>query len=529
MLNDTKLNALDKRISAFIRGYRQNVTIFSDDSEEINCLLNTQLSKYKNEEVLQIYVSTRYSDKKDFFKNLSLSLLKELSANNGSLDYLINETKITFPVTTTFIQDTLKKNNVTFLDVLEVLNKFINESKRRCLLIIDEFTALKEIFPGSLKDFSKFIILQKNCMIILTSSAIREGQRILGGDLNLLFGNFEKIFLNETSFEENYIYLQTILLPLTPSPFFISFFINIIGANTTYYNLFAKTIKNNYRLNNEKEIIISTLRETLFNRQTYFFQKFADKMDYLHSTHKDTSPLRKVLTAISQGYCRKKEITALNISAAEELNNILHKLQELGYIENLGNIYKIKDSLFAFWLSCLFQPIFVAPLKQTDFCAVKIKESIELFEDDFYKQKLSRILELLSVFKNDSLTIGKTKYKFSGIEKTKVIPYPERNMHILIGEGKEIIFAGIKEKDTEDADLIEFINRGRGIKGKGVKKIFISLQNFTSTSRLIAKNHKLIAWDINDINHLLKIYNKPLIPLEQFKETKNEYANSGHS
>ena len=73
---------------------------------------------------------------------------------------------------------------------------------------------------------------------------------------------------------------------------------------------------------------------------------------------------------------------------------------------------------------------------------------------------------------------------------------------------------GIKEKNAQDSDIFSFAEKGNRIKGKGIKKIFVSLGNIPETVRLAAKNHKLISWDINEVNQLLKIYNKPLLPSE---------------
>ncbi|MDD5584431.1 MAG: hypothetical protein PHV55_05210, partial [Candidatus Omnitrophica bacterium] len=66
------------------------------------------------------------------------------------------------------------------------------------------------------------------------------------------------------------------------------------------------------------------------------------------------------------------------------------------------------------------------------------------------------------------------------------------------------------------------------VKGKRVKKIFISTKRFSSAAKLVAKNHKLIVWDANDINHLLTVYNRPIIALEQSGSVEMENANSGN-
>ena len=118
--------------------------------------------------------------------------------------------------------------------------------------------------------------------------------------------------------------------------------------------------------------------------------------------------------------------------------------------------------------------------------------------------------------------MGKNKYRLPTIEKTKIISYPDNGFHLLVGEGKEMVFAGIKEKDVNDNDIFEFIEKGSNIKGKKVRKIFISLDTLSPTARLIAKNNKLTIWDVNEVNRLLTVYNKPIVsfdaPIYQSKQ-----------
>jgi hypothetical protein len=141
----------------------------------------------------------------------------------------------------------------------------------------------------------------------------------------------------------------------------------------------------------------------------------------------------------------------------------------------------------------------------------KMEEEIALFREEFYKDKIKKILQLFSSFKNDILRLGRDRYRLPSIEKLKIISYPQRDLHLIVGEGKEIVFAGIKEKNVEDSDIYDFIEKGTNVRGKGVKKIFISLDTVSHAARLIAKNNRVIIWDIGDVNRLLGIYNKPFV------------------
>ena len=524
LLKRKPLTILEKRISSFGQDYRQNISIIADDPEEISNLLETYLQSRSSQDLIFIHTTCAYTDAKGFFKSIVFSILREYMAKLDSFDALINQASFTLENTTSFIKEVLKKNNFSFLDILETINKFINESKRKCVLIIEEFCGLDDIFPRCFKDFSKFIILQRECVVILASSSPRRAQKILSSELNLLFGNFEKIHLNECSFLENYLCLKDKLSPLRPSPLLLSFFVNILGSNRLYYDSVSKLLKEGCDQDNEEATITTALENALYLPQTYLFQKFIKRIEVLKEKYKDSQTLIKILLAISQGYLRKPELNSLNICNSKAIDAALSKLIDLNYIINYGNIYKITDSLFSFWLSHVFKAQFWTPLldreKRKLLWRKTLHEEIALFKEDFLKDKIKRVLELFSAFKDDVLKIGKDKYRLPTIERTKLISYPEQRLSYLLGEGREIIFVGIKEKRVEDTDVYEFIERGSNLKGKKIKKIFITLDEFSPTAKLVAKNNRLIIWDVNEINHLLNVYNKPLISFESKKTSR---------
>jgi len=223
----------------------------------------------------------------------------------------------------------------------------------------------------------------------------------------------------------------------------------------------------------------------------------------------------RLLAAMSEGYLREKELLSLHFMEAKELRIKLQKLCDMNYIEDLGTLYRLKDPLFSFWLSCVFAASFLPSLmdakKREALFQKRLYEFIELFKDNFNQDSISKITDLLSSFKNDTVRIGKDKYRLPFITKTSVLPYSERNTHFLIGEGKDILFIAVKDQAADDNDIFDFVEKSSSVKGKNVKKIFISLERFSSAARLTAKNNKLIAWDLRELDDLLRMYHKPII------------------
>ena len=123
---------------------------------------------------------------------------------------------------------------------------------------------------------------------------------------------------------------------------------------------------------------------------------------------------------------------------------------------------------------------------------------------------MKRVIDVVFLFKNDTINVGNSRLTLPVINRTKNIFYPHNNINFLIGEGKEILFMGIKEHYVNDADVISYLEKSSFIRGKKIKKIFVSLRGASSTARLIAKENKLIFWDREDFSQILRVYHKPI-------------------
>ncbi|MCF7870890.1 MAG: hypothetical protein K9L95_01250 [Candidatus Omnitrophica bacterium] len=508
---NSSLTTLVKRIDSFRQGYRQNIAILADDENEISDLLDNYLSEKKVNQLTHIYLNPAYLDKFNLLKSVSFSLLSEYSSTTTNLDQLITICSGLLPETTGLIKALLQKN-IDFPEILDLINQFIKESAQSCVFIIENFPQVNKLFNNFYQQLANFAISQRKCMLIISSPCPNTANKILGNELNLLFGNFEKVYLNKNNFFSNFLWLESKLHSVSPSPDFISFFINIIGNNKCYYQLFQKSIKKFYN-EVEENAIVKILENLLFKKETYFFQKFNNRIDKVKYHFKEPLSTVKLLLLLAKGYMRKESLRELSGASSRDINHKLNKLTALNYLNKHGNIYKIKDRLFSFWLAHFFKfysifPVF-DPEKRKNLWQKEMQEEINVFKEEFVKNRLEKILELFKTFEDDALSIDKDKLILPKLDNVKTISYPESGFHLLIGEGKKIVFAGIKERIADDNDLLEFIKKGSNIKGKNVQKIFISLDRLTDTANLLAKNKKVTLWDRNKVNYLLDIYNKP--------------------
>jgi len=510
------LNTIDKRIVSFKEGYRQNLSILGKDEDEINYLIEKYILNKKDSDLIYLRVDSLYNNPYQIFKNILFMLLSQYLNTTTSLDSLIYKTQNFFPSTIDYAKKFLKTKPTKFLEILDLINKFINESGKRCVLLIEKFSLLKETFKDFGNSFSKFLALQNRCMTILFDSYIEKAKKILNDELNLLFGGFEILSLETSSFWDNYSYFNHSLPSQKFSPHFIAFFIQHLKSNLFYYHLFVQKIKevSNSSLS-EKDIISEVFKELLFCRESLLFQKFNYKLGVLKEKYKDHQDLIKILFLLSQGYLRKNDIAFFLKIEQNRLTQKIKRLLEIEYIEVLGNIYKISDSLFSFWLSKVFRLYlsynFLKEAQRVKIFKQTIEETFSLFKEEFYREKTKKVLELFSLFKDDVLMLKRQRLRFPLLKKIKIITYPEENSNLLIGEGKEIIIVEIKEGECKEKDICRFIERSSLLKNRNLKRIYIYLGNIEDSVKLIAKKDKIILWGKEELNELLRIYNKPII------------------
>ncbi len=506
---------LHKRINSFCEGYRQNVALLGKGSESIHHLLEEYVLPRRHQGLTYLCLNPSYSDEYDIFRNLSYSLLAQVFTREDSLDALIRQAAGDLPRTAACIKEGLKRKRCSAGDIINLLNIFIEERDTRCVLIIEEFWAMEEVFARFFEDLAKFILAQKKCMVVVTASRIKEAERILGSQLHLLFGNFEVVSLDSVSLLDAYIYFTDCIKPLTIPPYCIGFFVYLLQSNIMYYRVLAEQIKK-ISHSDYDDIVINVIRSVLYERDSALFQRFANRIDVLKEKYpRDSRRLIKILNLMSRGYIRKNDIMFFSAMEKRKCTAGLQKLVELGYVETCGNIYRIADSMFSFWLSHIFglytRGQFIDKEKRIRRFYLAMREELALFKDDFYKERIQRIVELFSSFQNDTLMIEEQKMKFPLLRKTKVVPYPEEGLSLLVGEGDDLVLVGITEKDTSDADILQFLQKTTAVRNRNTRKIFISLGEPNSAARLIAKESKISLWDRHGLNALMQIYNKPVM------------------
>ncbi len=200
------LALLEKRVCAIKSGYRQNVAITGHMPTGKSSVLNHFLFMFKDSEILPIYIEVLEGPFKQFAtKFIGTLLYNYLKYNHkdakDNLVYLVKECEKDIPATISHIKNILKQieansNDTAYSELLNLSSIFKEETKKRCVVILDEFHNLYRLgIKDHFRGFGKKIMTQKDTMYIVASSEVALIKKILSEKLALLFGNFEKITL----------------------------------------------------------------------------------------------------------------------------------------------------------------------------------------------------------------------------------------------------------------------------------------------------------------------------------------------
>lgn len=516
---------LEKRVNSFLEGYRQNIAILGPNLSGKTYLMEQILKTISlKTDALPLYIDLEYVNFSEFFKVIFTSLLfyylkKKKEHAIYDLDMLILETQDTIPKTVEKIKDSLNllytKEKVNFELITSTITEFINETNIKILFILDNFTAFKYFSKKIVSEFAKFIITQKDIMFIFLSKEIKKAEELLSQELNLLFGNFEKIYMENLSYKEAVSYLE-VRLPEKLSVSLRKFLIELTEGFPFYLDAIIHDLQNLQDKVIDFELLRDVLTNLLISPESSLYQAFNNKISLIKSSYKDNFLINPLLISIASGYTRKKDLASILKVDYKNLAHRLSKLLETQIINKSGSFYYIPDKLFSFWTLSVFKNSVNAPLifyeDKKEFIKNKLNEKFDEFNQATIKEDLQRFVELVYLFKDDTVKIGKKSISLPQIKRLKIVSAHNKDMKFIIGEAKQYyLILAFKEKMPQDTDILEFSNRCSYFRHKQPKKIFITLDKADVTTKVLAKEKRLFFWEGDDVNHLLRLYNKPLI------------------
>jgi len=525
LTREEEYKILDKRINSFLEGYRQNIALIGPGLSGKTYLIEQLIRAERlHSRALPAYIDLENLPFSEFVRVIFTSLLfhflkKQPKPNHYHLDLLILESQSLIPKTTDKIKNTLSllgtKEKVNFDWIAEVLNEFIDETKTKIIFVLENFALLKDFPKKILSELTKYIVSQKNIMFIFVNKKGEEAEELLSQELNMLFGSFEKIYVDNLSYREAELYLDTKLqnklnLPLR------KFLIELTGGFPFYLDIIIRNMLNEAEDMIDIDAFVENLSYLLINPKSCLHQVFNNKINLIKYSFKDKSLINPLLILIACGYTRKKDLLLSLKMDSKNLGTKLSKLMEINILNKNGSFYFIPDKLFSFWVSSAFKNLTSLPLifyeDKEEYMKSLIKEKFEEFRQAALKDNFQRFIDLVQLFKDDTVRTGKKSISLPHIKRLKIVPAHSKGMKFIIGEARQYyLILAFKEEAPQDTEILEFSNRCSHFSHRQPKKIFITLKKGDETAKVLAKEKRLYFWEKQDINLLLRLYNRPLI------------------
>jgi predicted transcriptional regulator len=527
------LEIIEKRVKHFGEGYRQNIALIGRELSGKTSLLKYFLSKFKDEQIIHLYLELSTNDLKVFIRKLSGGLLfnflssKDLEVRDD-FNYLIDKSKAFVPKTAQHIMkinSDLDKERFTdaYREMLCLPEIFISETGKLCLIVIDEFQKLEDMkITNPYQELGKKIIAQKNCMFIFSSSNEVRARQILAEDLSLLFGNFEILSVSNFDVKTSYDFIHQILKEINLKTEHRNFIINFTGGNPFYLKILSEKllelIKDEFIKDVTLPILVECLKLVLFDEWGQLNRYFMNYIEKL-TLGRNNRIYIDTLLAIANGRRKIKEITDSVHKDKKDTSLNINRLLELNFISKNINSYYIHDRIFSFWLRYVFQKKLLSVSQDQEEAESLFRKNTEELIRNFVeiseKETSDRIVELFNLFTTETLQLDGHRYRFSTFREVKPIIFNGKEDSVLKGamaySRDSLWFILLKEDHFIEEDVMSFLSECRKHKFSPQRRIIISLGETDSNAKLRALKEKIWVWDLADLNTVLNLYDRPFI------------------
>jgi AAA+ ATPase superfamily predicted ATPase len=525
------LEALEKRIQAFLKGYRQNTGLLGARSIGKSSILQHFLMNYRDPSLVSVYVEIQpepfdYFAQK-FMGSLLAGYLRSLGQDvSWEFNVLIKKTKKLIPKTLRKmrgIMKTLAANewDRAFKDLLALTQDLHDETGKKILLILDNFDSLEELaLVNPFHEFGNALMIQKDTLYWVTSSSVRRAQEIFRDKLAMLFGNFEVLEVPPFDFTACLSFLESRLPGVRVAEPVKKFFVELTDGHPYFLDILTERIRELVRDSKDpvldEAVLIQSLEIELYERKGHLHQYFLGSLRacgrgrLLHAS-------LKALLAVSLGYKKIQPISRYLRRTSEEVKKMMARLVEEELVEKKGSFFTISLPLLSFWMRYVYYR------REFDFVG-RFDLSLEAFRSEVNalvsrrieeekKEITKRVEELFRQFQNDLVEVqskqircphfGEVLFKPSN---GRVFPVEARN------PGARWLCQVAYKKVTED-DVRLFIQDIQKLRKKVHRRIMITLEGIELNAKLLAKEAKIMLWRLKDFNEILDLYNRPKVIL----------------
>jgi hypothetical protein len=536
MPNDREeiLNTLIHRVNSFADGYRQNIAIFGEPCIGKTTLIKSLFSSesLKKDSIIPAYLEIKIEPfefcAKRFIKSILSQVVKSdplLTAPQDAV-LLIEDLTRDYPKTAQIcirvLQDIERsKLDEAFSFMLDIPSVLSEETKKRCVLILDEFHNLDNfMLKNPFGTIAKKIMTQKDTMYMLVSSRTTLSLRMVNEKLALLFGNFEKFFLKPLDAASGRIFLQNNIKGVMLPQIYLDFISSFTGNRPFYMQAICDEIERavfSKRISQENHpnLIEHSFIEAFFKRNGILNQYFYNLL-FKISEGKLLSRSISVLIALSSENKKQSDIAKTAKLQPGDVSKILNAMIELDIIARNGAFYRFTDRLFRFWLKSVYMKRISSfsmddRMEESAF-RKDVSSRFSVFALEFEKELSSRIIELFKLFKNDVIQLNGKKHKFISFTNVEKFEDQDKNhAAILATNGRQKWLFTIKKENITENDMLDIIKNSREQKKNARinRHVVIAFSGVNENAYLMAKEAKFWTWSAEDLNVLMELYGKP--------------------
>ena len=527
------LDLLKKRVGNLKEGYRQNVAILGNLYTGKSLLLQNFILNHDDSDVVLIYIDLDNKEFSYFFSRFISSILYHYSKDKGfsgqeNLSILLESLNDHIPHTVQVIRKIQvdfknEKYYNVFLGLLTLVDVFINETGKCCVLIFDEFQNLEASLSSRVyEDLGKKIMTQKKCFYILTSSYERIAKKILSEKLSLLFGNFETLTIGNFDSQNSQKFIDHSLKDKRMGAQLKNFLVDFTGGHPLCLDLICQELVNLSAIHNQSEIYMPLLAQavenTIFNRWGAISRHFDLILNDLF-LGKGNRVVSSVLMSVAGGKNKIEDISLETDVKPVYLKQKLNRLLELNVLVKNGYSYHFQDKLFRYWIKYVYQrrlkDIEISIEAQRRQFREEFNKMIENFKMTSRKDFSSRIVELLNCFDNESYDLNGRKYKLPTFrEITPLKIRTENGMFFDVIKASSDDFHWLICLGTEsfgENDLSMILAEAKKMGLRSLKCLLISLTDIDENTRLKALSERFWIWNEVELTVLLTLFDKPYI------------------
>ncbi len=524
------LATLHKRVTAVKGGYRQNLALTGPMLAGKSSILRHFLKTVKSTDILPVYVEMEGENFRAFCMRFMATLLYQYLRSEGErppveLESLRETCKESIPATVHQVDEVLRsldsrKKNVAYEKLLDITSILKAETGKKCVIVLDEFHNLAGFnLRKPFQVFGRFIMVQKNTMYIVSSSQKTLLKEILSRKLSLLFGNFEVIEVNgfDNQTARSFIADKQADMPIPND--IENYIIQLSQGNPFYLETILKGYVHAAKPGDDgvekesKKCLLDSFSDLLYEANGVLNQYFSNTINFFleKKTRKQLIP---ILLSLAKGNSQVKDIKKDMGKADRELGAKLEQLQSMDLVYKSGIFYKVQDRLFEFWLKNVYglkadAVVDEMDIKFLEFCRVVDSDFLEYCE--FNSKSVTDIVNMLfSSFHNEMVRIGMHQRKVPVLDSVTSKQISGNTNEITGYTSGNMWVCHVKEGDIADESDVALLAsyRADNESSKIARRIMMPLNGIENNAFLLAKEHNIWVWDIEQLNRMLRLFGK---------------------